>query len=148
MSLDDPIINHKHLLENAGSACRSLPSEIEKYTAVVSSLPREMVKLRLVTVQGMIKACENALQAEHENKGYIIVQVSHSMLSIYWSELDLVKGKKESISTEESVFVAPEVVLKKVEELISQVDSGELVPAIKWVNRYENINVGGLNRLP
>jgi hypothetical protein len=138
---------HRQLLIEAAEVCHSLPAEIEKYAAKVSSLPQEMVKLRLIIVQGLIKAYENFLRVQHENKGYIIVQAGHGMLRICWSELDILKGKKEKPSSGESVFIAPEVVLKKIEELITQVDFGELVPAINWLSRYENVNVEGRSRL-
>lgn len=144
-SLDDMIEIHRQLLAEAAEACRSLPVEIEKYVNTVSSLPRAMVKLKLIVVQGLIKAYENALRVKHESKGYIFIQAGHNMLNICWYKLDLLGGKTEKPSSGESVFFTVEVVLKKIEKLISQVDSGELIPAIKWLDRYENINIDNEN---
>ena len=147
-SLNDVIEIHKHLLKDAGEVCCSLPADIEKYAATVLSLPPEMLKLRLITVQGLIKAYGNSLRVQHENKGYIIIQDGHNMLSIYWSELDILEGKKEKPSSGESIFKKPDVVLEKIERLMSQVDSGELLPAVNWLRRHENVNAKGVSRLP
>ena len=139
---------HKHFLEVAVEACRSLPAEIETHVAMVSSLPKEMVKLRLIAVEGLIKAGQNALRVQHDNKGFIFVQASQNLLALRWSELDILKGKKKSTSSGESIFYIPEVILKKIEELIDQVDSSELTPAVQWLNRYKSIDVDGVSCLP
>jgi hypothetical protein len=147
-SLDDMIEIHRQLLVEAAEACRSLPAEIEKYVTTVSSLPQAMVKLRLIAVQGLIRAYENALRAQHKGKGYIFIQAGNNMLSVCWSELDLLGGKTEKPSSGESVFFAVDKVLEKIEEFISQVDSGDLLPAINWLNRHENVNIDRGSRLP
>jgi hypothetical protein len=148
ISLNNMIEIHKHLLEVAVEAYRSLPVEIETYAAMLSSLPKEMVKLRLIVVEGLIKAYENALRVQHDGKGYIIFQDGNNMLSIYWLELDILQGKKEKASSGQSVFITPGVVLNKIEELISQVDSGELLPAVNWLGRHENVNIENASSLP
>lgn len=148
ISLNNTIEIHKHLLEVAVEACRSLPAEIETYAAMVSSLPKEMVKLRLIAVEGLIKAGQNALRVQHDNKGFIFIQASQNLLTLRWSELDILQGKKEKASSGQSVFIMPGVVLDKIEELISQVDSGELLPAVNWLGRHENVNVENVSRLP
>jgi hypothetical protein len=139
--LDDMIEIHRQLLMEADEVCLSLPAEMEKYVTTVSSLPQAMVKLRLIIIQGLIIACENALRAQHQGKGYIFIQAGNNMLNVRWSELDLLDGKKEKPSSGESVFSTVEKVQEKIEELISQVDSGQLLSAINWLSRYENINV-------
>jgi hypothetical protein len=138
--LNDMIEIYRRFLEDASQVSRSLPAEIEQYATTVSSLPKEKIKLRLIMVKGLIKAHENALRVKHQYKGYVFIQAGHRMLNICWSELDLLGGKKEKPSSGESVFFAVEVLLEKIEELISEVDYGKLLTAINWLSRYENIN--------
>jgi hypothetical protein len=140
-TLDDKIEIQINLLEEAGEICRILPGSIETYTKSVSFIPQVMVKLRLDAVQGLIKAYENALRVQHGDKGNVFAQVGHGALRIFWSELDFSKGEEKSPSSGESLFMKVEVVLKKIEELISQVDSGDLLPAIGWLNRYEDVSI-------
>lgn len=140
-SVNDMFNINRELLLNAIEVCHSIPAEINKFGATVSSLPALMVKARLITIQGLVSSNVKALRVQHEGKGYIFVQAGNSTLSICWSKLDFLDGKEEAPSSGESVFIAPEVVVKKIEELISQVDSGELVSAINWLSRYENVRV-------
>lgn len=146
--LDDAFEIHKQSLLDAIEVCRLIPDEINKFDVIVSSLPVAMVKLRLTAVKGLIIAGEKALRVQHGNKGFIFIQAVHGMLSIRWSELDFLAGQKQSPSSGESVFIAPEEVVDKVEELLSQVDSGELVPAVDWLSRYDIIRVEGIGCLP
>ena len=69
------------------------------------------------------------------------------LLTLRWSELDFLKAKSESPSSGESIFIAPELVLNKTEELIDQVDSGKLVPAVQWLNRCDTIYIDDISRL-
>jgi hypothetical protein len=136
-SVNDMIEIHRQLLVDAAEVCRSLPAEIETFAAAVSSLPQEMVKLRLTLIHNMIIL----------GKGFIFVQAGHGMLSIRWSELDFWEGQEVSSGSEGGVFIAPEVVVDKVKELLSQVDRGELVAAVYWLSHYGEVNMDGLNML-
>ena len=145
--MTDMLEIHKQLLLDAAEVCHSLPAEIETFAFIVSSLPQELVKLRLTLIQSMIILGERYLRLRHGGKGFIFVQVGHGMLRIRWAELDLLEGQKVSTGSSGGVFVVSEVVMDKVKELLSRVDRGELVAAVDWLSHYGEINIDGLNLL-
>lgn len=146
--LDETFEIHKQSMLDAIEVCRSIPEEINKFTLIVSALPATIVKLRLTVIQGLIISGERALRLQHGDKGFVFVMAGQCLLSVRWSELDYLAGQKESLGSSGSLFIAPEVVVHRVEELVSQVDSGELVPAVDWLSRYEMVFVEGINPSP
>jgi hypothetical protein len=145
--MDEVIKTHIQFLADAVGACRSLPDQISMFATAVSTLPQAMVKLRLTWVQTAVMFGELYLRLQHGEKGFIFVQAGHGMLSIKWEELDLLEGRKVSTGSSGGVFLSPEMVSDKVEELLRQVDRGELAPAVHWLSRYSQVNIDGLDQL-
>ncbi len=147
-ALDDAFQINKQLLLEAAEVCCSLPREIDYFTSIVSSRPMEMVKFRLIAIKSLIIVGECILRVQHEDKGFIFVIAGHNSLNVHWFEHELLAAQKEWLSYRGNFVIPPEVVVYKVEQLLSQVNSGELVQAVDWLSRYGSVFVDGVNGLP
>jgi hypothetical protein len=132
--------------EDAISTCRSLPGEIETFSAAASSLPKTMIKLRLTLIQGMVVAGERYPRLKSGAKTFVLIQTDRGSLNIRRLEVDILKGRESLTGSSGGVFLAPHVVLDRIEKFPGQVDQGELVEAVSWLSRYYQVDIDGLNQ--
>ena len=75
--LDSCEVLGQNLVE-ANRQCKNMKDELDQFTAIVSTLPLAMVKLRLTTIACQIAAQAFTLRAKHDGKGFAYVMASRN----------------------------------------------------------------------
>lgn len=117
--------------------CESLRKDIAQFVSIVSTLPAEMVKLRLTTMTYHIMTEAQKLSKQHHGKGYVFIMISNIAFGIHWAEKEYSAEDKEDFRRRGYLIVSPEAMAKAAEQLSEKVDSGQLTEAVIWLNRYE-----------
>jgi len=135
--LDDMYqVLHHDLLE-INRQCEGLRQDIVEFVTIVSTLPAQMVKLRLTVMTYNIVIQVRNLLKQHHGNGYVFVMMNDTGLGIYWVEKEYSAEDKENFKRHGYLITSPEAMGKVAEQLSEKVDSGELAEAVDWLKRYE-----------
>lgn len=117
--------------------CESLRKDIAQFVSIVSTLPAEMVKLRLMTMTLHIMTQAQNLSKQHPGMGYVFIMAGKVSFGIYWVEKEYSAEDKEDFRRRGYLIVSPEAMAEVAKQLSERVDSGQLTEAVNWLNRYE-----------
>jgi len=127
----------RHSLLEINNRCHSLRQDIAAFVNIVSTLPAEMVKVRLSAMVSQIMMQTSRLHNRQNEKGVVFVMMSHMVLSVHWTEKEFSIEAKEDFKRRGYLIISPEGIAKVVEHLSDGIDSGQYAEAVEWINRYE-----------
>ena len=117
--------------------CQTLRQDIAEFGNIVSILPAQMVKLRLMATTCHVMIQAHNLYKQHNGNGHVFIMMSNVGFGIYWAEEEYSAEDKEYFKRRGYLIISPETIVKVVEELSAKVDSGQLVESVWWINLYE-----------
>ena len=125
----------QNLIE-ANRQCKDMKDELDQFTAIVSTVPPAMMKLRLTTIACQIVAQAFTLRTKHDGKGFVYVMAGRNALDVHWSQHEYSNKDKEWFESRGFLIAPPEAIDLIAKQFIEQLDSGEWMETVNWLNQY------------